>query len=764
MSQYPDQTVHSGATQSRADEDGLALRHLRLTENSSTVLSSIVGNVINFLCVLAVKISYDVGQVWMLISASAALLALLGWRWHIAMTIRSIDVDNEAMISRAERLTGITALLLGAFWGLAAAMMFATRIPDIGVFAGIIGAGMMSAGAITYRTLPRAALAYILACAFGGLLGLVTLQNQAAYAAMGLLACFIIVLRSNIQSNDARFVDAQQRQRELARSSDTIQLLLNDFTEQGSDWLIEVDRNGRLVDPCDRMAEASQRPMEILAGLPFARLLDDGDARDDLKQHFVSGRIIRRHIVSLTVNGSQRWWSISARPSRTGRIAYRGVVTDITAQRHAEERVSYLAHYDGLTDLPNRFMFNERLYHALNRGSGAVGIMYLDLDHFKSINDTLGHSFGDKLLQGVARSIETVVGTSAMVARLGGDEFAVLVPARRLPAIGKLANRIVRELSQPQSLGDHDVIVGASIGIAIAPDHGTTAEVLLRKADLALYAAKAKGRGQALFFSAEMDEAAQQRRAIEMDLRSALSMQQLRLHYQPLIDSASEETIGYEALIRWEHPARGVVMPNTFIPVAEETGLIVPLGEWVIRQALDDARSWPGHVSIAINLSPLQMRSPTLISTIVGALATTRIDPTRVCLEITESVLMHDTAANIQTLHKLRDLGIQIALDDFGTGYSSLNYLRSFPFSKIKIDRCFIEDIDRRADCQAIVKSVVDLAASLGMSAIAEGVERRDQADALRDQGCSELQGFLYSKALPFDQLTDLRSPERRRA
>jgi diguanylate cyclase (GGDEF)-like protein len=393
-------------------------------------------------------------------------------------------------------------------------------------------------------------------------------------------------------------------------------------------------------------------------------------------------------------------------------------------------------------------------------------VLYIDLDNFKTINDTLGHPVGDRLLQAVARRLEALAGKRALVARLGGDEFAILLPPARVKGMEKLAQRIVADLSEPLSVGDHDVMIGASVGMAVAPQDADTRESLMRMADLALYAAKAAGRSTARRFVPAMDAAAQYRRQIELDLRSAITGGQFRLHYQPLVSSADGGLIGCEALIRWEHPERGVVMPDEFIGIAEDTGLIIPMGEWAIRKALDDARTWPAHVEIAINLSPLQMRSPTLITTIVSALAASGVAPERLCLEITESVLMHDSAVNVETLHKLRSLGIQIALDDFGTGYSSLNYLRSFPFSKIKIDRCFVAEVDSREDCRAIVGSVVDLAATLGMQTVAEGVERESQAEALRDSGCQHLQGFLYSRAVPADELTDLRPllDKRRRA
>jgi predicted signal transduction protein with EAL and GGDEF domain len=348
-----------------------------------------------------------------------------------------------------------------------------------------------------------------------------------------------------------------------------------------------------------------------------------------------------------------------------------------------------------------------------------------------------------------------------LVARLGGDEFAILVSKRNLPRITALADRIVAVLAKPFNLNGHDVVIGTSIGIACAPDHGENGERLLQNADLALYTAKAQGRNRAAMFERGMDEAAHARRLLELDLRGSLGKDEMRLHYQPVVDVQSGQVTGYEALIRWEHPERGIVMPNLFIPVAEETGMIVQIGEWVIRQALDDLAAWDDHLSVAINLSPAQMRCPSLVTTVINALASSGVDPARVCFEITETVLMQDSEVNIETLHKLNGLGLQIALDDFGTGYSSLNYLRSFPFNKIKIDRCFVDDIDTREDCQAIVRSVVALANSLGMTTTAEGVERSGQLDRLRLEGCGEVQGFLYSKAVPAHELTDLRMPVR---
>jgi diguanylate cyclase (GGDEF)-like protein len=566
----------------------------------------------------------------------------------------------------------------------------------------------------------------------------------------------------NIRTTARNFETRAKQERELANSSDTIQLLLNDYTEQGSDWLIELDAEHRIVDPSLRLAQAAQHPLETLEGKPLVSLFDLGDGFDELTEHFHEGRAFRRVIVSLTVEGQLHWWSISARPGGPDGIAFRCVVTDITAQRLAEDKVSYMAHYDGLTDLPNRTVFSESLYRALHRDHGRAGLIFFDLDQFKSVNDTLGHVVGDKLLRQVARRLEKRLHSRELISRLGGDEFAILIRSDRLSEIEVIAETIRDALREPFSIDAHDVVIGASIGMSMAPDHATDTEDLFRTADLALYAAKALGRNRAIMFEPSMDEAARERRQLETDLRVAISNNEMRLHYQPLVDIHSERPTAYEALVRWEHPTRGIVLPGLFIGVAEENGMIVQIGEWVIRQALDDLATWDESIGVSINLSPAQMRSPSLLTTVIQGLARNQINPTRVCLEITESVLLHDSEVNLETLHRLRSLGIQIALDDFGTGYSSLNYLRSFPFDKIKIDRCFVEEIDTREDCLAIVRSVVSLANSLGMTTIAEGVEREEQAQALRDEGCGALQGFLYSKAVPADQLTDLRKPRLR--
>jgi len=435
-------------------------------------------------------------------------------------------------------------------------------------------------------------------------------------------------------------------------------------------------------------------------------------------------------------------------------------IVDVTERKRAEARIAHMAHHDALTDLPNRVLFNERLGDALGqmgRGNDSLAVLCLDLDQFKSVNDTLGHPIGDKLLKTVAQRLTRCVGGGDMVARLGGDEFAVTVPALASPrAAETLASTIVDVLSQPYDVDGHEVVVGASVGIAVAPADGNTPEVLLRNADIALYRAKSDGRGRFHFFEPELDKRIQMRRMLELDLRKAYATGEFELYYQPLVSLATGQVSGFEALLRWRHPERGMISPVEFIPLAEEIGLIVPLGEWVLRKACADAAAWPVPVKVAVNLSPNQFKSRNLVGAVVGALAQSRLTPQRLELEITESVLLGETEANLATLHQLRGLGVHISLDDFGTGYSSLSYLRTFPFDKIKIDQSFVRELAQRLDCAAIVRAVAGLGTSLGIATTAEGVETVEQLERLRAEGCTEVQGYLFSPPRPVEELMPL--------
>jgi diguanylate cyclase (GGDEF)-like protein len=425
---------------------------------------------------------------------------------------------------------------------------------------------------------------------------------------------------------------------------------------------------------------------------------------------------------------------------------------DITEQRQSEVKIEYMAHHDSLTGLANRILLNDRLEHALGRAQHdeMVAVHHLDLDQFKAVNDTFGHPCGDRLLRVVAERLRGLVRETDTIARMGGDEFVIVQTAIADPADAtSLAQGVTRELSEPYDIDGQQAVIGVSIGISVGPGDGSSPDKLLRNADLALYRAKSDGRGTFRFFEQAMDLQMQARRIMEQDLRKALPAGEFELHYQPVVNLASKEISGFEALVRWNHPIRGMISPADFIPLAEEIGFIVPMGEWIIRQACATAAQWPDDLHVAVNISAIQFRSPGLMQVIVGALAASGLAPTRLEIEITESVLLHNRETTLAVLHQLRALGIRIAMDDFGTGYSSLTYLQSFPFDKIKIDRSFVKNITENASSLNIVRAVAALANGMGMTATAEGVETAEQLDRIASEGCTEMQGFLFSRPLP---------------
>lgn len=446
-----------------------------------------------------------------------------------------------------------------------------------------------------------------------------------------------------------------------------------------------------------------------------------------------------------------------------------GTVTthqDISEQRRSEAKIAHMALHDSLTGLPNRVLLNEQLERAIARGRRGelVAAHLLDLDHFKTVNDTLGHPAGDKLLQMVAERLRPLVREADTVARMGGDEFAVVQVGIAEPADAtSLALRIIDLVGAPYEIDSQLVVIGVSVGIAIGPNDGDTPAQLMRNADLALYRAKGDGRGTFRFFEREMDAQMQERHAVERDLRKALTAEQFEVHYQPIVDLPTDDIVGFEALLRWRHPERGLISPNTFIPLAEEIGLIVPIGEWTIRQACATAAKWPDDLTVAVNLSPLQFRSPGLLQLVVSALARSGLRPDRLELEITETVLLQQGDATLNTLYRLRELGVRIAMDDFGTGYSSLSYLQSFPFDKIKIDRSFIKDIVESTGSLNIVRAVAALAQGLGITATAEGVETVEQLERVRAEGCKEIQGFLFGAPMPAQDIERMFLANRRR-
>jgi len=493
---------------------------------------------------------------------------------------------------------------------------------------------------------------------------------------------------------------------------------------------IEGGQTGRLTDP------------ELLDPRLFA------EYREWIERHEQPHSMIERQLD----NG--RWVLVNEQRTDEGTVI---LYTDISELKRREQEILHLAYHDVLTNLPNRALFHQRIVEAVERArerGTTVAIMCVDLDHFKNVNDTLGHPAGDELLKCVSGRLRGCLRDTDTIARLGGDEFGIVVTdLHEADYATTLAWRLLDVVSQPIDLNGHQANTSASIGIVTSAHGVTDPDRLLKDADLALYRAKADGRATFRFFEAEMDARAQERRLLEMDLRHAAAKGQLELHYQPQFDILSGEIVGFEALVRWRHPTRGLVSPANFIPLAEETGIIVRLGEWVLHKACIDAMTWPMPLRVAVNVSPAQFKANDLDKLVAHTLQVTGLPAHRLEIEITESLLLRDIEENLTTLRALKDLGVHISMDDFGTGYSSLMNLRSFPFDKIKIDQSFVGDLERRPDAAAIVRAVLALGTSLGMVTCAEGVETQEQLDYLRDEGCVEMQGYYYSKPKPLDEI-----------
>jgi diguanylate cyclase (GGDEF)-like protein len=490
----------------------------------------------------------------------------------------------------------------------------------------------------------------------------------------------------------------------------------------------------------------------------------DGDV-DEFCNAIIQTVSLGKATRQLTEAPGGRAIEIINRPLKSG--GWVATIEDVTERRRADEKIAHLAHYDGLTDLPNRILFRERLEQSLKaiRPGEQLAVLYIDIDEFKSVNDALGHPIGDELLKGVAERLRGCLKETDVAARLGGDEFAVIQTAiKDRSETTRLVDEIHSAIRQPLECMGHLITTDASIGIALAPGDGVDLDQLLKNADLALYGAKGDGRRTYRFFEAGMDQRARARRSLELELRQAISDGILEIYYQPVVNIEDDKVSSCEALLRWRHPERGMISPAEFIPIAEDSGLINQLGLWVLNTACAEATTWPDHVRVAVNVSPVQFRSPSLALNVAAALAACGLPASRLELEITEAVLIRDDEAALDMLHQLRQLGVRIALDDFGTGYSSLSYLQRFPFDKIKIDRSFIRDIAGPGASSSIVQAVVNIAAASDMTTTAEGVETEQQRNLLYILGCTEMQGYLFSPAIPAADVRRLLLSHRGRA
>ncbi len=556
--------------------------------------------------------------------------------------------------------------------------------------------------------------------------------------------------------------------------------LLDDFESGGFAWMWATDADGRLIYVSASAAARLDKPLTELLAQPFVTLFETDTENPDERG---AGRPLkfqlsaRNKLVDVTVRfaptrlssvdgtgaGRPAWWSISGHPKfdRGGKfLGYRGSAKDITTEYERKLEDSRLAEYDSLTGLANRHRMTRRLESTLAAYKAAkrsCTLMMLDLDKFKQVNDMMGHPAGDEVLRQVAQRLQRVIGDRGEIGRLGGDEFQVILPdLDDRGKLGELAAKVIQIVSQPYPVDDGRAIIGTSIGLAIAPYDGVEREEIVRAADLALYAAKNGGRGAFRFYSADLKDEAEERRVLEEDLREALAADQLELHYQPVVRTTDSMVVGCEALMRWDHRERGPIDPGAFISVAEESSLIIQLGEWALRRACQDAMQWPQSVRVAVNVSAVQFASPGFPAIVTSALADSGLDPGRLELELTESVFMGDSETTDEIFRQLKLLGVRLALDDFGTGYSSLSYLRSAPFDKLKVDKSFVDSCTQQDQNSAkIIAAIIGLSDALGMETTVEGVEAFDQLELVKSKGAKYIQGWIYAKALPQAELLE---------
>jgi diguanylate cyclase (GGDEF)-like protein/PAS domain S-box-containing protein len=651
------------------------------------------------------------------------------------------------------------AVVLAAIWVALPTYAFATLPHEVQVVIGGAMAAMIIA-ALGLAAAPAAAFAWIcavtaaLCCAY--YLGSDQLEPTVGVAIIGVAAVGIFgVARLTRWSFEQLQTIAKVR-----TQAESVRLLLKEYEHRGVGWLWQVDAENRVVYISSRMTSLLGRSANQLIGHSLPATLGGNSA---LGRTLLARQPFANLEMELKTRRGTRWISLAGDPiiDMAGQFqGFRGVGSDVTEVRKTQERLTNLANMDVLSGLPNRGRVRQLLGEALSSatsGNCPCAIMFLDLDGFKPVNDTFGHPKGDAVLKSVSQRLVREVGELGHVGRMGGDEFAIVIrDAQSRKKVEDLARRIICAVAEPYHIDKAEIRIGVSIGCAYGPIDGQTVDDLIQKADLALYQAKGQGRGTCCYFSADMQNEAEDRLRLEQDLRQALTLKQFRLDYQPLVNAADQSLVGFEALIRWHHPTRGMVSPVEFIPLAEETGLIMDLGDWVIQEACRAASTWPDYISVALNLSARQLILPALPNTVSEALARYKVKANRLELEVTESVFLGDSEGSVDVLKRLRALGVGIALDDFGTGYSSLGYLNKAVFHKLKIDGSFVREAAHNRETVAIIQSIVSLAKSFRMTITAEGVETADDFTRMRDLGCHQIQGYLFGRPMSYERASDL--------
>ena len=675
------------------------------------------------------------------------------------------NLDRPMRLARTKAAANaytLASIVAGVLWAFVPLIV----LPDADSFGqmaiGVILSGLIFGGALVLSRLPAAAYGFSMPIGIGMIAGfLLSGDNRAAELSI-LAVVYATVIAVCVRWNYNQFVAQHLNKAAVSQQGALIGLLLRDFEESTSDWLWQTSPDGVLQSLPLSVQGIKSEYRIMTPGMRLLGLFAAGDALNVLES--CMGRKESFRDITLQVAdaaGSRRWWSLTGKPIlENGEFAgYRGVASDVTASKQIEDRIAFMAHYDGLTGLPNRAAFQEKFERVWGRtqpSNDLYAVVLMDLDNFKWVNDTLGHAAGDELLRQLGSRLSSFGQAGDVISRLGGDEFAMVLRRPNGADMRGLLNRMIEELGQPYEIWGSTANCSASLGVRVFKPGLLDPETLLSHADLALYQAKNKGKATWCLFTRDLEEDAKARRVIETDLEAALARNELYLTFQPIVSAESGDIASCETLLRWKHPERGEIMPAQFIEHAEDCGLITRMGDWVIREALSQARRLPAHIRISINLSPLQLHSNNLISTIMNALAANEIAPNRLDLEITESVLLSDTDFVLERLIQLRKLGLTLSLDDFGTGFSSLSYLRVYPFDKMKIDKSFVSDLETNEDNRAITRATIRLAKSLGLRITAEGVETQAQRDFLTKLGCDELQGYQISRACKLEDLADV--------